>query len=226
MTRKIASVSKLLITMRDMKIIDVFFIALYETMIIYEHRTHSLDFKFIYWYIQFSFQHSWVDSSLVIFQLFLIIYLTSKLFSRTSVHCEDFVRLTEFRYQNESFVEFLRVFTHCFFRDIERRIFCVVRKLLFKIQNEIDSLFELLILQNTLKKEIVEMIEISNQRVWIVRFNHEKNLNDKSKYLYCNWNVQFSWKDNVFKKLIIIQRDNKMKLRFWELCKVLASILR
>ena len=225
-TRRAVNVAKLFITMRDMRVTDVFFIVLHETMIIYEHRTHSLDFKSIYWYTQFNFQHSWVDSFLVIFLLFSITYLTSKLSSRTSLHCENFVQLTESRYQNESFVEIFRMFTHCFFRDIERRIFCVVRRLLLKAQNGIDSLLELLILQNTLKEETVEMIEISSQKVWIVRFNHEENFNDELEYLHCNWNVQFSWEDNVFKELAIIQKDNKMKFRFWKLYKVFALTLR
>ena len=225
-TKKIVNVAKLFITMRNMKIIDVFFIVLHETMIIYEYKTHFLDFKSIYWYTQFNFQHSWIDFFFVIFLLFSITYLINKLFSRTSLHCEDFVQLTESRYQNEFFVEIFRVFTHCFSRDIERRIFCVVRKLFFKTQNEIDSLLELFILQNTLKEKIVEMIEIFNQKMWIVRFNHEKNFNDEFEYLHCNWNIQFSWKDNVFKKLAIIQKNNKMKFRFWKLYKVFALILR
>ena len=225
-TKKTVNVAKLLITMRNMKIIDVFFIVLHETMIIYEHKIHFFDFKSIYWYTQFSFQHSWVNFFFVIFLLFSITYLTNKLSSRTFLHCENFMQLTESRYQNEFFVEIFRVFTHCFFRNTEKRIFCVVKRLFFKTQNEIDSLLELLILQNTLKKKIVEMIEIFNQKMWIMRFNHEKNFNDEFEYLHCNWNIQFSWKDNVFKKLVIIQKNNKMKFRFWKLYKIFALTLR
>ena len=75
------------------------------------------------------------------------------------------MQLTGPRYQNEPFAEILRVFTHCFSRDTERRIFCVVRRLLPKAQDGIDSLLELPILQNTLKEETVGMVEISSQRV-------------------------------------------------------------
>ena len=123
-------------------------------------------------------------------QLSSLILLISirTLSQRTSIHCEDFVQLTGPRFPDRPFAEIIRVFTHCFPRDTERRIFLIVRRLRGNKDN-IDPLLNLPILESESQEETVAIVETSSNKVWMVPFDNE---NGDAGFLHCVWDVQFS----------------------------------
>lgn len=84
----------------------------------------------------------------------------------------------------------MRVFTHCFTRDTERRIFAMVK--LLRAMDEKDQLLEIPILEYTEQEATVGISEISSKRAWIVPFKTEMGGSTDGRLLHCNWDVQFS----------------------------------